>query len=131
MSSFNSKKSLEIFWLKFRNNIWSKKDKGIKVPSLMPIRVKSKVKILTPDLPRPMQQQNLWEVCASLSTDFLVFATHSTIYSLSKLTYSWGEDWPLKNVVKFFSIPASGENSPAPMSSQDRAFLFAFINFNR
>ena len=37
---FHLQKSLEIFDKNSADKIWSKKDKGWKVPSLMPIRVK-------------------------------------------------------------------------------------------
>ena len=39
--NFHLQKSLEIFDKKLTDKIWSKKDRWWKVPSLMPIRVKS------------------------------------------------------------------------------------------
>ena len=39
--NFHLQKSLEIFDKKLADKIWSKKDRWWKVPSLMPIRVKS------------------------------------------------------------------------------------------
>ena len=38
--NFHFQKSLEIFDKNSADKIWSKKDKGWKVPTLMPIRVK-------------------------------------------------------------------------------------------
>ena len=39
--NFHPRKSLEIFDKNSADEIWSKKDKGIKVSPLMPIRVKA------------------------------------------------------------------------------------------